>query len=283
MSSTTDMEQDKAAVSRTATTVDDVHIAIVSHGHFRYLDACLTSISEHTDRASVSVTLIDNVSDPKVAELVRSRFDRITFWANDTPKGFAENNNAAFQNTRSRYCFLLNPDTEIHAGAIDAMVAYMDEHKQLGACAPKLLNADGSLQLNCRKFPSISSVLFRRTPLRILFGKTATARRYSMADWDHETCRSIDWMFGAGIFARRETWEAVGGLDTDMFLFCEDIDWCLRCHAAGWDIHYVAHAVITHDFDEEKYNRYFTKTRMKHYRTMLQFFLKYPRQCLRWS
>ncbi len=283
MSATTNIENRSDASSAPSATLDDVHIAIVSHGHYRFLDACLTSIFEHAGRASVAVTLIDNISDPNVAELVDKKFGHITFWTNDAPRGFAENNNAVFEQIHSRYCFLLNPDTVVHPGALDALTDHMDQHAELGACAPKLLNADGSLQLNCRKFPSISSVLFRRTPLRILFGNTATARRYSMADWDHNSCRSIDWMFGAGIFARREVWEAVGGLDTDMFLFCEDIDWCLRCHMAGWDIHYVPNAVITHDFDEDKYNRYFTKGRMKHYKTMFQFFLKYPRYCLRWA
>ncbi len=263
--------------------VDDVRIAIVSHGHYRFLDACLSSIYDNADGLSVGVTLIDNVNDPQVAELVKREYPQADFWTNDEPLGFAENNNAVFAKWPARYCFLLNPDTEIIGDALVDLVRHMDDHPELGAAAPKLIYPDGRLQLSCRKFPSISSVLFRRTPLRVLFGRTRTARAYSMSDWDHASCRSIDWMFGAGIFARRETWQQVGGLDTGMFLFCEDIDWCLRCHQGGWDIHYVAHAVIKHDFDEEKYNKYFTKGRFKHYKTMVQFFLKYPRFCLRWS
>jgi GT2 family glycosyltransferase len=261
----------------------DVSIAIVSHGHYRFLEACLSSVFEQTERATVDVTLVDNLAESDVAELVNDRFPNVRLVCNDEPKGFAENNNRVFDAVKSRYCFLLNPDTVVRPGAIDALMDYMDEHDDLGACAPKLLNADGSLQLSCRRFPSISSVLFRRTPLRALFGNGTTARAYKMVDWDHNACRPIDWMFGAAIFARRETWECVGGLDTDMFLFCEDIDWCLRCHRSGWGIDYVSHAEIVHDFDEDKYNKYFTKGRMKHYKTMLQFFLKYPGFCLRWK
>jgi GT2 family glycosyltransferase len=260
----------------------DVHVAVVSHGHGRFLEACLSSIFESTDHTSVEVTLVDNLEEPAVEELVRGRFKRVAYRSNSTPKSFAENNNSVFADGRSRYYFLLNPDTVVQPNAIDRLVEYMDEHRDLGACAPKLVYPDGRLQLSCRHFPSISSVLFRRTPLRILFANTAEARRYTMADWDHNDCSPIDWMFGAAIFARRQAWESVGPLDASMFLFCEDIDWCLRCHQAGWGIHFVPDAVIVHDFDEEKYNRYFTKSRWEHYRTMLRFFFKHPRYCLRW-
>ncbi|NOS99842.1 MAG: glycosyltransferase family 2 protein [Phycisphaerales bacterium] len=262
--------------------VVDVHIVVVTHGHFRYLEPCLTSIFENTDRASLKVTLVDNLREPRVTELIRGRFPQVELVVNEAPKGFAENNNSAFAGTPARYCFLLNPDTVVKTGAVDKLMDWMDAHPELGACAPKLVYPDGQIQLSCRRFPSVGSVILRRTPLRLLLGESAFTRGYTMADWDHNSHRSIDWMFGAAIFARREAWIEVGPLDTTMFMFCEDIDWCLRCHRAGWGIDYVPDAVIVHDFDEEKYNRYFTRGRFRHYKTMLQFFFKYPRYCLRW-
>lgn len=260
----------------------DASIAIVSHGHFRYLEPCLASIYEQTHRARFEVTLVDNIGESAIPELLQRRFPKVRLIVNERPLGFSENNNFAFRGSTSRYNFLLNPDTVLRENALDSLMDYMDAHPLAGACGPKLLYADGTLQLSCRRFPSVGSVLLRRTPLRLLFRNSKTARRYDMTEWDHASCRPIDWLFGAAIFARREAWESVGPLDTTMFLFCEDIDWCLRCHRAGWEVHYVAHAVIVHDFNEDKYNRYFTRSRFAHYKTMLQFFLKYPRYCIRW-
>lgn len=260
----------------------DLSIAIVSHHHGRFLEDCLGSIYAHTHRVRFEIGLVDNVGETAVQQLIRQRFPRVHLRLNDRRKGFSENNNLILADSTARYCFLLNPDTVVQPGAIDRLVEHMDAHPRAGACGPKLLYPDGRLQLNCRRFPSFGAVLLRRTPLRWLFGGSKLVQRYSMADWSHDHPESIDWLFGAAILIRREALQTVGLLDPNLFLYCEDIDWCLRCHQAGWDIHFVPEAVITHHLDDDKYNRFFTKHRLMHYKTMWQFFRKHPRRCLRW-
>ncbi len=58
-------------------------------------------------------------------------------------------NNQAICHSRGRYVLLLNSDTVVHPGALQALVAFMDAHPQAGACGPRLLNGDGSLQPGC--------------------------------------------------------------------------------------------------------------------------------------
>lgn len=260
----------------------DITVAIVSHRHYRFLDVCLSSVFANTHRASIDVALVDNVGEPEIETLISTRFPQVRLMVNRKRLGFAANNNQVILPSRARYSFLLNPDTVVQPGAIDALVDFMDTHPAVGACGPKLIYPDGRLQLSCRQFPTISSVLLRRTPLRLLFRNSAAARRHTMADWDHDSRASVGWLFGAAVVIRREALEAVGGLDESMFLYSEDIDWCLRCHQAGWDVYYVPDAVVVHYFDDAKYNRYFTKHRLMHYKTMLQFALKHWRYCLRW-
>jgi GT2 family glycosyltransferase len=263
-------------------SVLDVTIAIVSHKHLQYMDECLSSVFANTHDVSFEVVLVDNAKDEPLQKFVRDKFPEVCLIVNETPMGFSENNNMVLCPADSRYRFLLNPDTICQPGAVDRLVQYLDDHPKVGAVGPKLLYPDGRLQLSCRRFPSVGAVLLRRTPLRRVFPNSKKAQRYEMVDWDHNDSRSVDWMFGAAIMIRAETLDQVGGLDSDLFIYCEDIDWCLRCHRAGWDVHYVADAVIHHHLDDSKYNQYFSKSRRQHYRTMIQFFLKYPKQCLRW-
>jgi len=253
-----------------------VNIVIVSHGHYRFLDPCLLSIYQNTRAVRFEVTLVDNVGEPEIRDLIEKKFPQVMLRVNEHRQGFAENNNSVIRDSTARYSFLLNPDTVTQPSAIDRLVEYMDWHPDVGLSGPKLLYPDGRLQLSCRHFPTLSTVLFRRTPLRILFGTSSVLQRYYMEDWDHETCRSVEWLFGAAILARREAIEQVGLLDARFFMYCEDIDWCLRFLQAGWDIHYVSDAVIIHHLDDDKYNQYFSKHRLQHYRTMLRFFLKHP-------
>lgn len=270
-------------VSTDENTQLDVSIAIISHRHAHFLAPCLESIFDRPLKARCKITLVDNIGEDCILELVSQRFPQVELVVNDKPMGFAANNNLVFRDSNARYMFLLNPDTVLRDGAIDYLVDYMDAHENVGACGPKLLYPDGKLQLSCREFPTLKTILLRRTPLRLLFGNSATVRRYTMANWNHDLAQPVGWLFGAAILARRETWEAVGPLDEEMFMYCEDIDWCMRCRLGGWDIHYVPQSQMIHHLDDGKYNDYLSRSRRQHYRTMLQFFFKYPRACLSWK
>lgn len=260
----------------------DVTIAIVSHGHYEFLDACLSAVFGNTRRVSFEIALVDNVGQPEVADLVRHKFPRVRLLVNSRRMGFAANNNQVILPSTARYSFLLNPDTEAQPEAIDRLVEFMDAQPDVGACGPKLVYPDGRLQLSCRRFPTLGAFLLRRTPLRLLLRGAAKARRYEMADWQHDRAAPVDWLFGAAIMVRRETLRQVGGLDEKMFLYSEDVDWCLRCRQAGWNIWYVPDAVIVHHLDDAKYNGYFTRQRWMHYRTMARYVRKHWRSCLRW-
>jgi len=269
--------------SSLAGTPADVTVAIVSHRHLPFLAPCLEALFAQTRKISLDVALVDNVGEPGIADLVRERFPQVRLIVNRRVLGFSANNNQVLLPSQSRYSMLLNPDTVVQDGAIDALVEFMDGSPDVGACGPKLIYPDGRLQLSCRRFPTLGSVLARRTPLRVFLRNSKVAKNYEMAGEDHSVRRTVDWLFGAAILIRRECLREVGGLDEDMFLYSEDVDWCLRCHQAGWDIQYVPDAVIAHHLDDQKYNGFFSRHRRMHYQSMWQFVRKHWRYCLRWS
>jgi len=274
-----------AEVSNEASTAcpADVTVCIVSHRHFPFLERNLESVFANTQQASLDVVLVDNVGEPEIAELLKRRFPQVRLIVNQRVMGFSANNNQVLLKSQARYSFMLNPDTVTQPGAIDHLVEFMDAHPEVGACGPRLMHADGRIQLSARRFPTLGAFLVRRTPLRLLAGKSKLARSYEMADKDHDETRPIDWLFGAAIFVRRECLAEVGGLDEGMFMYSEDVDWCLRCQQAGWPIYYVANSVLIHHIDEQKYNNYFTKHRLMHYQSMFRYARKHWRTCLRWS
>jgi len=59
---------------------------------------------------------------------------------------------------------LLNPDTVVHAGAIEALAAFLDAHPRVGAVGPRLLNTDGSLQPAAFRFPTLAMTLLDLFP-----------------------------------------------------------------------------------------------------------------------
>jgi GT2 family glycosyltransferase len=253
----------------------ELTVSIVSHGHKEYLDACLNSVFRASGSVDLEVYLVVNTPGDGTETLVRSRYPSVRVLANQRPRGFSENHNRVYRATRSKYFLLLNPDTVAFDGSLARLVGFLDETPQAGACGPKLVYPDGRLQLSCRYFPTIGSVLVRRTPLRKAFPNSKLARDYTMADWDHNSVREVDWVFGACLMVRRAAADSVGLLDEDLYLFCEDIDWCYRIKKAGWKIFYVPEAVVQHDLDDASYERYWGRQRFLHYASMYRYLKKH--------
>ena len=253
----------------------DLTVSIVTHGHKDYLKSCLDSLFKTSQGISMEVYLVVNLAGDGTETFVRKNYPQVEILINERPKGFSENNNLVYRITKSRFFLLLNPDTVIQDDAICILVRFLKEHPEAGACGPKLLYPDGRLQLSCRYFPTVGSVLMRRTPLRWIFPDSRIARDYTMADWDHNSVREVDWLFGACLMLRRSTLDTVGLLDENIYMFCEDIDLCYRIKKAGWKIYYVPQAVVQHDLDDASYNRFIGSHRFLHYRSMLRYLKKH--------
>lgn len=191
------------------------------------------------------VIVIDNRSNDASAAIV-SQYPSVHLHINQIRQGFSANNNRGMAMARGRYLLLLNPDTEVLPGALHGLIEFMEQHPQVGLCGAQLLFPDGSVQPSPRRFPSIGSVIARRTPLRIFLRESALNRRHLMLDVDHSQPFPVDWLLGACLFIRREVLESVGPLDEGYFLYVEDIDWARRMHTAGWQVYYVPTAKIIH-------------------------------------
>ncbi len=72
------------------------------------------------------------------------------------------------------------------------------------------------------------------------------AGKISLAYWDHNQTRPVDWVLGASLMIRRECLEQIGLKDESYFIFHEDSDWCFQAKKAGWKVVFVHDALITH-------------------------------------
>lgn len=120
--------------------------------------------------------------------------------------------------------------------------------------APQLLNTDGSIQRSCRAFPTFAGMLFELIGLSRLFppGSTfgAKFRHYKMLDWNHDDERQVDQPEGACLMIKRAVLDQVGNLDEGFFMLFEEVDWCFRVKAAGWEIWFTPTSQIVHHYGQ---------------------------------
>jgi len=220
-------------------------VVIVNWNTLRELEECLRSVRKAGSRGT-EVVVIDNASPDGSAEMVRRKFADVRLIENRENLGFAKAANHGISASHGRYVFLLNPDAEVHPGALAALVHFGDDNADVGIFGPKILNPDGSIQYSCRRFPTLAAGIFRNSFLGRLFANNPYTREYLMADWDHNEPRDVDWVSGAALVARRDLLDDVGPLDERFFMYCEDVDLAYRAKQKGWRVMYFPGATVVH-------------------------------------
>jgi GT2 family glycosyltransferase len=223
----------------------DLSVVIVNRNTRDLLEACLRSLADTANGLRLETIVVDNGSSDGSPEMVEREFTDIRLIRNASNTGFAFPNNQGIRESRGRHVMLLNSDTVVLPGALDRLVRFLDDHPHVAACAPRLLYPDGRLQPSCFSFLSPWKhacdmlVLDRLFPRSRLFGNQNT--------WfDYASTAEIDWPMAAALVVRREVIDAVGPLDEQFSIHCNDTDWCFRMRAAGWSIYYVREAEIVH-------------------------------------
>lgn len=221
-------------------------IVVLSWNTKGLLRACLNSLKPLRDEQSLEVIVLDNASADGSADMVAARFPWITLVRNAQNDGYAIGNNLGAEHATGRYLLLLNSDTAVGPGVLTFLVDFLEQHPEHGACAPRLVCEDGTIQRSCKTFPDLWTAVFYDTWFDKKLPNNKTIPRYMMADFDHATSRDVDQPPGAAFLIRKELWDQMGGFDPALWLFFNDVDLCKRLNAAGWKIAYIAEVAILH-------------------------------------
>ncbi len=225
----------------------DLSIVIVSYNVRDLLRDCLASLRADLERLRAEVFVVDNASSDGSADMVGAEYPWVTLVRSPDNRGYAAANNLALRQGRGRYLLLLNPDTVLPSGALVETVAFLDANPDVGALGPKLVRADGSLDLACRRsFPAPEAAFFRLFGLAWLFPKSPRFARYNLLHLDPDQPMDVDSVCGAFMLVRREVVERVGLLDESFRMYGEDLDWAYRIKRAGWRVRYHPSVVVLH-------------------------------------
>jgi len=142
---------------------------------------------------------------------------------------------------KRKYLLVSNPDVVVHAGAVDALVRYLDEHPNVAIVGPEIVRPDGTIYPSQRVFPNFWLAGLHALLAPIWPGNPAT-RKYRSPRADG----TVDWVSGAFFLTRREVFEAVGGFDERYFMFAEDMALCWQIREHGFGVAATGDALVTH-------------------------------------
>jgi GT2 family glycosyltransferase len=223
----------------------DLSIVIVSYNTREMLRDCLRSLPASTEGLETEVFVVDNASPDKSADMTAQEFPHVRLIANTENAGFTRANNQALQLCTGRHALILNPDTEPEAGSLAVLVRFLDEHTDTGAVGPKLLNTDGSLQHNGRRFPSPWREFLGHSGLcKLNRAKFDRELEYGREDFD--VLAEVDQVSGACMMVPKRVMDEVGMLSEDFFMYYEEVEWCWRIRKAGYKVYYVPESRVVH-------------------------------------
>ena len=223
----------------------DLSIVIVNWNVRELLDCCLDSIYRNVRGLTFEVVVVDNASHDASVEMVRSRYPQVQVIANAENAGFCRGNNQGIEATTGDFVCLLNPDTEVYPGAMERLVGFLRERPDVGVVGPRLSSPPGvPTRPNGTMFPSFThellGVMAWHRPNKEAFER----RSFGRSSFD-ETAE-VDVVCGACLLTRRQVVEQIGGLDEALFMFFDEVDFCLRAKRAGWRVFVVPDAEILH-------------------------------------
>ncbi|CAA9444451.1 MAG: dTDP-Rha:A-D-GlcNAc-diphosphoryl polyprenol, A-3-L-rhamnosyl transferase WbbL [uncultured Rubrobacteraceae bacterium] len=216
-------------------------VIIVNYHSWPLTLACVASLRA-TGREDVEIVVVDNDAEevpdlPPDVRLIRSGENL----------GLTRAWNRTIPETAGELIVLLNPDTVVEEDFFGRVETFFDAEAPAGVAGPRILDADGELQLSARKEISLLSGLLGRTSLLTrLFPKSPLVKNQFPALGELRRPTRVDWVSGACMVVRRETLGGISPLDERFFLYFEDADLCRRAREAGWRVFYLPEVEVLH-------------------------------------
>lgn len=224
----------------------DLSIIVASYNTRELLYECLESVYRHTNDVTFEVICIDDDSPDCSADMVAECFPQVFLVRNQQRMQYAKNHNVGTRIASGRYVCHLDSDTLLISDAMSEMVAFLDEHPEVAACGPKLLNADGSVQHCIRSFVGAGVLLLQALNWHRLFPNSPVMNRYYNADFDYSQAQLVQSIGTSAYFVRRSTWESVGMFDERFGQFMVDLAYNFTLNRRGHNVWYAPCAEVIH-------------------------------------
>jgi len=204
------------------------------------LETCVRSIRKLTRYDNYEIIIVDNGS---VEDRTRTLFvelardPEIRILPRPEPFNFSRLNNAAAREATGTIIGLINNDIEVTDGAWLTNMVSLAVRPETGCVGAKLLYPDGRLQH--------AGVVIG------LGGVAGHGHRFQRADEPGHLDRlrhvhEVSAVTAACLLIRREVFDAVNGLDEELMVAFNDVDFCLRVRAAGYRNLWTPFATLIH-------------------------------------
>ena len=218
-----------------------VSVLIPNKDHTDDLDKCLRSIRDKCSYQNLEIIVIENNSTEAETfayyERLKTEMPEVRVIRWEKGFNFSAINNFGFRDSHGEYILLLNNDTEfITEDAFERMLGHMSR-PEVGAVGVRLLYDDNTVQ---HAGVLVGGGGLADHPFK---GKPDKYPGYMCRS---VTTQDVSCVTAACLLVRRSVYEEVGGLDEQLEVAFNDVDFCMKIRAAGHLIVYDANVKLYH-------------------------------------
>ena len=226
-------------------------IIIVAYKSRPEIGAALGSLPRQLLGRSVEVIVVDNFPADGIGALVQAEFPWADYIAAPTNLGFGGANNLGYVRSTGECVLFLNPDTVSNAAALEHCVQRVLAEPDLGLISPKLVLADGAMDLACRRsIPTLWDGFCRATGLAAAFPRSKLLAGYNLTYLPDNAASEVGAINGAFMLGPRRLFAEMAAdgkvFDEAFFMYGDDLDLCIRVARAGRRIVYDGSVSIVH-------------------------------------
>ncbi len=209
-------------------------MVVLNYNGRRYLAACLNALLAQEVAGGFEVLLVDNASEDGSPEYVRANFPNVRVIDTPVNLGFAGGNNVGIEQARGQHVVLLNNDTRVHPGWLEALLRTAESAPDIGAVTSKLV------------YMARPHTIQNAGSLILTDGSGGDRGTGERDGGQYDKREEVFAACGCAALLTRRMLDDVGLLDTTFFAYYEDTDLSWRMRLRGWRIVYEPGAVVEH-------------------------------------
>jgi len=224
----------------------ELSIIVTSYKNPELLRLCLNSIKKNVREIDYEIIVTDSATEEETELIMRENYSGIKFFSFKKNVGFQKLVKKGIDESKGNFIIILNGDILVKKNSVEELLRYIKKDLSIGMVGPKLLGFNEEFQNSCFRFYKPITIVYRRTFL----GKFKFAKKhldkFLMKSYDHKSPKEVDWLMGSALMMSRKAVEKVGMMDSNFFMYMEDVDWCRRFWENGFKIIYVPDSVMLH-------------------------------------